>query len=67
MATTFEEMSLLVRVLMLEFRVEDDAWRASSGPGNRRLPQPKTAANPHREVQLELFALLAEIQTKRWE
>ena len=63
METAFEEMSLLVRVLMLEFQATDDMRRAGL------LPQPRNKApsNGRRSVQLELFALLTELQAKRRE
>src|SRR5262249_53427346 len=53
METAFEEMSLLVRVLMLEFQASDDMRRAGLLP----QPRPQAPTNARREVQLELFVL----------
>ena len=61
MQMALEEMSLLVRVLMLEFQVGDDARRAN---GLSR-PRTKASADTQRAVQLELLALLTEIKAKQ--
>lgn len=61
METAFEEMSLLVRVLMLEFQATDDMRCAGLLPRSRR----NASALTQREVQLELFSLLSDIQAKR--
>jgi hypothetical protein len=61
MQTAFDEMALLVRVMMLELQADDNQRR---GYGTAR-PRPKAPISRQREIQLELFDLLTEIQAKR--
>jgi len=60
-------MALLVRVLMLEFQAADDTQRRGRATPGPALPEPrsKVPASARREIQLELFGLLTEIQSLR--
>ena len=63
MRTMFEEMSMLVKVLMLEFQSDDLAWRVDE----RSRSKPRRPANVSQAgaIQLELFELLTALHAKR--